>query len=65
MEAVAERSGTSPFELPPLYDAIDPDHLDRLATARDSDVQGSALFTYAGYDMTVTASGDVTVSPIE
>lgn len=65
VEAVADRSGTSPLDLPPLYDAVDPDRLDRLFTPTDPETTGSALFSYAGYDVTVTAACDVTLSPIE
>lgn len=65
VEAVAEKSGVDPLELPPLYEAVDSDCLDHIFAAMDSDVQRSALFTYAGYDVTITAAGNVAVSPIE
>lgn len=65
VEAVADAAGVAPLELPPLYDAIDPDALNEVLTAKDSHAERSALFTFAGYDVAVTASGDVTVSPSE
>lgn len=63
--AVAEKSGVDPLELPPLYEAVDPDRLDHIFATMDSDVEHSTLFTYAGYDVTITAAGDVAVSLIE
>lgn len=56
---VAEAEGTDPLDLPPLYDAIDPDYLDRLGD--DPTADDYARFTYAGYRVHATASGDVTV----
>lgn len=61
--AVADAEDTGPLDLPPLYDAIDPDYLDRLGA--DPTTDDSALFTYAGYLVHVTASGDVSVVAIE
>ena len=64
--AVAEATGDDAMELPPLYDAIDPDALNKLF---DSDVlgadrrDGSVEFAYAGCDVTVRADGRVTVAP--
>ena len=63
--AVAEATGEDAMELPPLYDAIDPDALNKLfsgalgAERRD----GSVEFAYAGCDVSVRADGRVTVVP--
>lgn len=43
-----------PIDLPPLYDSVDPDALDRLAES--STIQ----FEYAGYNITVD-SGTTTI----
>ena len=62
--AVADATDTSPFELPPLYDSIDPDALDAVF---QSGVDGrsrseiSVTFTMAGCTVTVDASA-VTVT---
>ena len=55
---VADRTGADPIDLPPLYDAIDPDALD--AIFRDGR-PGRVSFEYAGYEMTVCGRDQVTV----
>lgn len=55
---VADRAGTEPIALPPLYDSIDPDALD--AIFRD-DHPGRVTFSYAGYEVTVCGRDQVTV----
>jgi hypothetical protein len=55
VERVAGCEGVDHTELVPLFDAIDPDALNKLVE-RDRE-KGSALritFTYHGYDVTVT-----------
>lgn len=50
---IAELEDTSPGDLPPLYEVVDPDHLDALL---DSDgVQ--IVFSYCGYQITLTSEG--------
>lgn len=58
VNAVADAKGVDPLELdPPLYDAIDPDALERFATAHGT----SVAFTLAGYQVTVHESDRVVV----
>jgi hypothetical protein len=60
-ETVAAREGRSPAELSePLYAAIDPDALDSLF----QNSSGQVVFTYHGYEVTVTSGGDVSVTPV-
>jgi len=51
--AIAERTGWDPLEMPPLYENVDPEALDRLCQSRHFH---TLLFEYAGY--TVRLSGD-------
>lgn len=62
VEAVADADGVGPEELaPPLYDAIDPDALERLlATAPGT---RRVVFTYNGYEVTVRGDGSVAIDP--
>ena len=61
VEAVAEEMGTDPKHLPEtLYEVIDPDALDALFGGQNSS-DGVVIFSYCGYDVTVTADGDVTL----
>ena len=55
---VADRSGTDPIALPPLYDSIDPDALDAIF---GDDRPGRVTFSYAGYEVTVCGRDQVTV----
>ena len=61
VSAVAEASGVDMFELPPLYEAINPDALNELFTSRSEPAVGEVSFQYAGYDVTVHGSGVVRV----
>lgn len=47
---VASRTGMDPFDLPPLYQYVDPEALDRLVLGPGS---CRATFEYAGYGVTV------------
>lgn len=58
VEEVAERTGTSPYELPPLFDTIDPDALERVIESLN---EGMVQFEYAGETVTVRSDGQVTV----
>jgi len=61
IEAVASREGIDPVELTaPLYDAVDPEQLDRLLGSAASAV--SVTFTYLGYEVTVQSDGSVTLA---
>lgn len=58
---VAQVSDTDALELPPLYDAVDPEALETLvATLGDGDVS----FDYAGYSVTVDSSGSVSLDAL-
>lgn len=62
--AVAEATGDDAMELPPLYDTVDPDALNRLFEDRTDSIErlgGSFEFAYAGCDVTVRADGTVDV----
>lgn len=60
VRAVAAAAETTPEELPPLTDVIDPDALDALVTRPETN--GSIRFQYAGYHVTVSTDGRVTVA---
>jgi hypothetical protein len=61
METVAKREGVTPAELPePLYSAVDPEALDGLFRGSS----GRVVFTYQGYEITVTSDGEVSVTPL-
>ena len=60
VSAVADVEGTDPVELPPLYDAIDPDSLNKLF-ASGSESVNRISFDYAGYSIVVEATGTVRV----
>ena len=49
--------------LEPLFDTIDPDALDALFSSRNgtSTRSGTVTFTHVGFEVTVSAAGDVTV----
>ncbi|MCL9814321.1 HalOD1 output domain-containing protein [Natranaeroarchaeum aerophilus] len=55
---VAETGDRDPLDLPPLYDAVDPEALDRLC-ARTSDSELRVSFEYAGYTVLVEGTGIV------
>ncbi|WP_254530076.1 HalOD1 output domain-containing protein [Natrinema gelatinilyticum] len=57
IQTVAEREGVAPTDLPPLYDAIDPEALDSIFTAG----QGHLVFPYYGYRITVSGDGRLDV----
>lgn len=63
VEAVSRQTDTDPLELPPLYEAIDPNALDNLFNkgGGDSSVD-SVHFDYAGHSVTVTGNGTIDVS---
>lgn len=58
IEALAEETDTDPLALPPLYETIDPEALDRLFADRDD---GTVTFSYCGYAVTVQHNGEVIV----
>ena len=54
-EQVADTAGVRPGELPPLYETIDPDLLEKLPEP------ATLTFPYYGYMITVCGEGTVTV----
>lgn len=57
--AVAEREGTDPEALPPLFYAIDTEALETLLSGEDVRVS----FTYCGYRITATSDEQLTIKP--
>lgn len=49
-------TNTAPEEVPPLYDSVDPDALDRLI---DDGADVRVRFEHVGYRITVTGTGEV------
>lgn len=67
VRAVAAASNTAATGLPPLYDTVDPDTLDRLFPGESTN--GELRFDYGGYAVVVRATGAVelyepTASPL-
>lgn len=60
---VAAIDGTDPTELPPLFNAVDPDALLSVFSATESGVSrtGRVEFPYAGYEITIVFDGDPTL----
>jgi len=56
---VARETGTDTAELPPLYDAIDPEALDAVV---ESTGTKSVTFTYVDHAVSVDANGTVSVA---
>lgn len=65
--AVAEATGADPTEMPPLYDVIDPQSLDRLFRGRQEDADSNArvIFTMHGCEVTVHADREIEVTPLD
>jgi hypothetical protein len=63
ISAVADATGAQPLDLPPLYEAINPDTLDSLFRPTDEGggVPDQITFTYSGYAVTVHGDGTVIV----
>jgi hypothetical protein len=59
IDAVAAVEGTPPTELPPLYDVVDPDALDKVFAGKAS--LGKVMFNYNSYEITVEADGYVAI----
>lgn len=67
VENVARRAGVDEIDLPPLYDAIDPDALDALFDhrgKRPSEVGPCVIFPYAGFEVTVEHDGWLVISDL-
>jgi len=55
---VAELEGTTPLELPPLHETVDPDALDTLLDSEGVTVS----FDYYGYYVYMTSDGTIAIS---
>lgn len=67
VRAVAEFTHTPPLDLDPLYDTVDPDHLDALFEGTSDDTvrtDRTFTFTFAGCVVSVTAD-EISVSEPE
>jgi hypothetical protein len=63
IHAVADREDISPLDIStPLFDAVDPDALDRLYD--DGRAGVTTQFQYSGYLVTVGGSGRIELSPL-
>ena len=58
VQKVADRANTDSLELPPLFNTLDPDSLDKLVRGMD---KGEVSFDYAGYNITVNSQGAIEV----
>ena len=68
VEAVADAEGVDPEALaPPLYEAIDPDALNRIfaATPTADRTAERVGFRYSGYEVTIYGDGSVSVESRE
>ncbi|WP_232702309.1 HalOD1 output domain-containing protein [Halobacterium wangiae] len=64
VHAVADELRVDPVDLDPLYDVVDPDALNSLFHSRprvNSLGTGAVRFTYQGFEVHVTAGGDVSL----
>ncbi|MFC7214488.1 HalOD1 output domain-containing protein [Saliphagus sp. GCM10025334] len=57
VSSAAQHAGIDPLALPPLYEFVDADALERLLTTPANDV--SVTFTYAGVRLEVRSDGAV------
>jgi len=62
VERIAADGERDPTELPPLYDAIDPDVLTRFVDSANDDA--SLEFRYCGNVVTVSGNGTVETTPL-
>jgi len=63
---VAEAEDSDSTTLPPLYEVIDPDALDKLIESLSGGPNQSTCvvrFVYCDYEITVTASGKISLVP--
>lgn len=65
VQTVAQATNREPDELEPLYDVVDPDALDALFEGDDASARVRVVFTYEGYQVTVSGAGDVEVATVD
>ena len=63
IDALAAVSGTDPLELPPLYEAIDPDALELIVREPNTAPTRSCFvgFTLGAWGIIVTGSGEIQI----
>ncbi|MFA9427025.1 HalOD1 output domain-containing protein [Natronorubrum sp. A-ect3] len=64
VSAVGDAEGADPVDLPPLYNAVDPEALNDLFMSRANSAVGTVEFEYAGYIVIVRGEGTVEVRSI-
>lgn len=57
---IADREEADPRDLPPLYETIDPEHLQGLIESTQDNTAVSE-FTYYGYDVSVGSNGNIKI----
>lgn len=64
IKAVAEQTDTDPLDLPPLYEAVDPDVLNVVFEPfHGGGPLGTTLaFTYVGHEVTIAYDGEVVIT---
>lgn len=66
VRAVARLDGRNPVDLPPLFEALDPDSLNAmLEHARRYDTDWTLRFQYAGYEVDLEATGQGVAAPAD
>lgn len=68
LDLVAELEGVDPVQLrPPLHSSVDPDVLDAIVseTANGDERSADVEFSYLGYRISISISGDPTISVTE
>lgn len=61
IQEIARTTQIDPFELPPLYEAIDPDALNMVIETMSN---GTVSFTYAKHEVTVSDDGSIDIEPV-
>ena len=65
VNTVAEAEDKDPTALPPLYESIDPDAINRLIESQSADSEMTCVvrFEYSDHEITVDETGAVTLTP--
>lgn len=66
--ALADAKSVDPVDLDPLYESLDPDALDAVFSRTENDDatrRGTVRFTTNGYEVEVTSTGRVHLTPTE